>query len=54
MVSNVAIRIDNSVFSDFLNVNKLKINSIVPKNLSISKDDEWRTEDFWDDKMDDE
>lgn len=50
MVSNIAIRIDNSVFNDFLKVNKSKINSIVSKNPSISKDNEWRTEDFWDDK----
>lgn len=50
MMANVTIEMDNSIFNDFLRTNKLKIDSIVPKNLSISKDSEWCTEDFWDEE----
>ncbi len=48
MMANAAVKMNNSTFNDFLKMNKSKINSIVPKNPSISKDDEWCTEDFWD------
>ena len=47
MMANAAVRMNSSSFSDFLKMNKAKINSTVPKNPSISKDDEWRTEEFW-------
>ncbi len=50
MMANVAIEMDNSIFNDFLRTNKLKIDSIVPKNPSISKNDEWHTENFWDEE----
>lgn len=49
MNANVAIKIDNNTFNAFLKANKDKINAMIPKNPSISKDDEWRNEDFWDD-----
>lgn len=48
MVINQAVQMDNTFFNDFLKINKVKINSIVPKNPPISIDDEWRNEDFWD------
>lgn len=52
MMTNIAVGIDDSVFREFLKVNKSKIDSIVPKNPCISKDDEWRKEDFWDERED--
>ena len=52
MMTNIAVGIDDSVFREFLRVNKSKIDSIVPKNPCISKDDEWRKEDFWDKRKD--
>lgn len=48
MMANTAMKMDNTVFNQFLKANKAKINSIAPKNPSISKNDEWRKEDFWD------
>lgn len=39
-------------FNDFLKENKSKIISIAAENPSISKDDEWRTEDIWNNKQD--
>lgn len=47
MMANAAVKMNCSSFNDFLKMNKAKINSVVPKNPSISKDDEWRTEEFW-------
>lgn len=44
------IELKNNAFNDFLKANAVKINLTVPKNPSIKKDDEWRNEDFWDDK----
>ena len=41
---------ENDIFNKFLLENSAKINSITPKNPSISKDDEWRTETFWDEE----
>lgn len=48
MMTGTALKLDNLTFNQFLQANKEKINSVVPKNPSISKDDEWRQEDFWD------
>ena len=42
---------DASTFNKFLQANKEKINSIVPNNPSIAKDDEWRLETFWDESV---
>lgn len=50
MVANTVVKMDANLFNDFLKMNKAKIDSIVPKNPSISKNDEWRDEDFWDDE----
>lgn len=47
MIANAVLKMDCSSFSDFLKINKTKIDSVVPKNPSISKDDEWRAEEFW-------
>lgn len=47
MMANAAVKMNCSSFNDFLKMNKAKINSVVPKNPSISKDDEWRAEEFW-------
>lgn len=41
-------KINNKTFNQFLKTNKKKINSVVPKNPSIPKSDEWRDETFWD------
>jgi hypothetical protein len=41
---------ENDIFNKFLLENSAKINAITPKNPSISKDDEWRTETFWDEE----
>lgn len=49
MTANTAIKIDNNFFNEFLKINKAKIDAVTPKNPTISKDDEWRNEDFWDD-----
>lgn len=48
MMTGTVLKMDNSMFNKFLAINKETINSIVPRNPSISKDDEWRNEDFWD------
>lgn len=48
MMTGTALKMDNNLFNQFLQANKEKINSVVPKNPSISKSDEWRHEDFWD------
>lgn len=47
-ISDIDIKMDNNLFNQFLKTNKDKISSIVPKNPSISKSDEWYREDFWD------
>lgn len=48
MMTATALKMDNDLFNQFLKANKEKINSIVPKNPSISQSDEWRHEIFWD------
>ena len=48
MMTGTALKMNNDVFNQFLKANKEKINSVVPKNPSISKSDEWRDENFWD------
>ena len=47
MFSSV-VQIDNMKFNEFLKANKTKINTIIPKNPSITKDDEWYNENCWD------
>lgn len=47
-MTGTALKMNNDIFNQFLNANREKINSIVPKNPSISKSDEWRNENFWD------
>lgn len=42
------LKVNNDLFNKFLKMNIKKIDSVVPKNPSISIDDEWRKEDFWD------
>ena len=42
------VQVNNFKFNEFLKANKDKINTMLPKNPSIKKDDEWRNEDFWD------
>ncbi|MCM1025777.1 MAG: hypothetical protein NC432_05050 [Roseburia sp.] len=46
-----AAEIDIATFNQFLQQNKEKINAITPKNPPITKDDEWRHEQVWDDDM---
>ena len=41
-------KMNNKTFNQFLKTNKKKINSVIPKNPSILKLDEWRDETFWD------
>lgn len=48
MMVNTAIKIDNNYFNEFLRLNKAKIDAMTPKNPTISKDDEWVNETFWD------
>lgn len=36
--------ISETAFNQFLQANKEKINTVVPKNPSITKTDEWRQE----------
>ncbi len=48
MMTGTALKMDNNLFNQFLKTNKDKISSIIPKNPSISKSDEWYREDFWD------
>lgn len=48
MMTATALKMDNNIFNQFLQANKEKINSVVPTNPSITKSDEWRQEDFWD------
>lgn len=48
-VFNNVTQIDNLKFNEFLKVNKEKINTILLKDPPISKDDEWRNEDLWND-----
>ncbi|MDD3414034.1 MAG: hypothetical protein PHY47_08535 [Lachnospiraceae bacterium] len=43
-----AVKIDNNFFNEFLKINKSKIDTITPKNPTISKDDEWNKETCWD------
>lgn len=38
---------DKHNFNEFLKMNRDKIYNNTPKNPTISKDDEWRNEDFW-------
>lgn len=51
MSAGTALKMDASTFNKFLQANKEKINSIVPNNPSIAKDDEWRLETFWDESV---
>lgn len=44
------IEFKNNAFNEFLEANAIKINLTVPKNPSINQNDEWRNEDFWDEK----
>ena len=44
MPAGAVLEMDDSTFNKFLQANKEKINSIVPNNPSIAKDDEWRLE----------
>lgn len=48
MMTGTALKMNNEIFNQFLKANREKINSVVPKNPSISKTDEWRNENFWD------
>jgi len=48
MILKETLEMKNKKFNEYLNENLTKINSIVPKNPSISKNDEWREETFWD------
>ena len=50
MTLNETVQTQNDIFNNFLSENLTKIKSIVPKNPSITKDDEWRKETFWDEK----
>lgn len=47
-MDNVATVPNKVSLVDFIRINKEKISKITPKNPSISKDDIWRKEDFWD------
>lgn len=49
MMTGTTLKIDNNLFNQFLKTNKEKIDSVVQKNPSISKSDEWRNEEFWND-----
>lgn len=49
IMTNAVVKSDNTLFDEFLKINKAKINSIVSRNPSISINDEWRNEDFWTD-----
>lgn len=51
MSAGTALKMDANTFNKFLQVNKEKINSIVPNNPFIAKDDEWRLETFWDESV---
>ena len=44
MPAGAVLEMNDSAFHDFLQANKEKIDSIVPNNPSIAKDDEWRLE----------
>lgn len=48
MMTGTALKMDNTLFNQFLQANKEKIDAVIPKNPSISKTDEWREENFWD------
>lgn len=48
-MNEIIVKPNNISFSDFIKTNRKKINTITPKNPPISKNDEWRNEDFWDD-----
>lgn len=50
MNGNAAVKVDNNLFTEFLRLNKNKINAITPKNPTIPKDDEWTKETCWDDE----
>ena len=51
MTTGTVVKMDNAMFNQFLDMNKEKINSIVPKNPPISKDDEWHQETFWEEDI---
>lgn len=38
----------NTSLSEFIRQNKAKIDKVTPVNPTISKEDEWRSESFWD------
>lgn len=46
MAANAKAIVNQSMFDDFLKQNMDKINAIVPKNPSISEDDEWRSSEY--------
>lgn len=47
-MTSATVQPSNISFSDFIKQNSKKIHAITPVNPTISKDDEWRDEDFWD------
>lgn len=48
MMENMALKAANEQFNEFLRLNRSKIAKITPKNPTISKNDEWYRETFWD------
>ena len=46
MAANAGAIVNQSMFDSFLKTNMDKINAIVPKNPTISKDDEWRDPEY--------
>lgn len=46
MAANAGAIVNQSMFDSFLKSNIDKINAIVPKNPTISKDDEWRNPEY--------
>ena len=40
--------VTSTSFADFIKANYEKIKAITPLNPTLSKDDEWRTNDSWD------
>lgn len=49
MMTNAVTKVNNTLFNEFLKLNKAKIKSVIPGNPSLSVNDEWRKEDFWTD-----
>lgn len=46
MAANAGTIVSQSVFDSFLKSNMEKINAIVPKNPTISENDEWRSPEY--------